>query len=71
MQIYGGGFLAFLEGDLEVPASSIYEKELEQENELGGYLGLLVDLGSGAAANLEYQFMSDGWLLAVGIGVAF
>ncbi|UCF17058.1 MAG: hypothetical protein JSW59_06265, partial [Phycisphaerales bacterium] len=44
MCIYGGPFLHFAEGDLEVKASR-YEYELEQKLQLGAYIGTLVSLG--------------------------
>ena len=68
--LYGGPFLHFLEGDIDVITSGVstrYEHELEQESEFGGFVGCLVELDPQIAANVEGQIMSDAWLLAAGV----
>jgi len=68
--LYGGPFLHFLEGDVDVSNNSPptwYEHELEQESEFGGFVGCLVEVDPHIVANVEGQIMSDAWLLAVGV----
>jgi len=72
--LYGGPFLHFLEGDLDVETGSYesrYEYELEQESEFGGFVGCLVEIDPHIVANVEGQIMSDAWLLAVGVNWLF
>ena len=72
--LYGGPFLHFLEGDLDVTTSgprTRYEYELEQESEFGGFVGCMLELDPHIVANVEGQIMSDAWLLAVGVNWLF
>ncbi|TKJ35808.1 MAG: hypothetical protein CEE38_14485 [Planctomycetes bacterium B3_Pla] len=83
-RFYGGPMLVWLEGDgdLDViggPLPGRFPFELEKELEVGGYVGLSVDLfdGSGedqAAScdlNVEYQFGKDWDLLGLGVSLKF
>ena len=68
--LYGGPFLHFLEGDVDVITSGLrtrYEHELEQESEFGGFVGCLVEVDPHIVVNVEGQLMSDAWLLAAGV----
>ena len=66
--IYGGPFLHFVEGDLKYQGSQ-YEYELEQLFELGGYIGLMYDLGNRASLSLEFLATGETW--GAGIGAMF
>ena len=63
--LYGGPFLHFAEGDVEVQGSQ-NEYELEQRVELGGYIGALMSLGANASLSLEFLITGEAW--GVGIG---
>jgi len=68
--IYGGPFLHFLEGDLDVITAggdTRYEHELEQESEFGGFGGCVVEIDEHLVALVEGQIMSDAWLVALGV----
>jgi hypothetical protein len=68
--LYGGPFLHFLEGDVDVITGGVdtrYEHELEQESEFGGFVGCLVELDPQIAALVEGQYTNDAWLLVAGI----
>jgi hypothetical protein len=70
--LYGGPFLHFLEGDLDLETapsspSTRYEYEIEQESEFGGFVGCLVELDPHIAANVEGQYTNDAWLLVAGV----
>ena len=65
--VYGGPFLMFLEGDAR--AFSAVKVEVEQEFELGGFIGTVINLGGNAGLNLEFLFMSESW--GAGVGVMF
>ena len=65
--LYGGPFLMFLEGNAR--AFSSVKLELEQEFELGGFIGTVINLGGNAGLNLEFLIMSESW--GAGIGATF
>jgi hypothetical protein len=65
---YGGPFLHFAEGDLEIQSSQ-EEGELEQRCELGVFIGMLLNLGSGASLSFEFFFTGEAW--GAGIGAMF
>jgi len=69
--LYGGPFLHFAEADLRHKSlgGSTYEVELEQAWELGGYIGALMNLGSGASLSLEFLITGEAW--GFGIGAMF
>lgn len=62
--VYGGPFLHFLEGDVKVQRSKEYE--IEQRLELGGYIGALVNMGSGASLSAELLFTGEAWAFGIG-----
>ena len=66
--VYGGPFLHFVEGDLEIQGSQ-YEYELEQRLELGGFIGALINLGGSASLSLEFLITGEAW--GAGIGAMF
>lgn len=66
--VYGGPFLHFLEGDMEVQNSQD-EYELEQRLELGGFIGALLNLGGSASVSIEFLITGEAW--GAGIGAMF
>jgi len=69
--VYGGPFLHFVEGDLEVrDGSDRDEYELEQKLELGAYIGTLISLGDpNTSLMAEFLYTGEGW--GFGIGAMF
>lgn len=68
--LYGGPFLAFLEGDVRGKiGGATFEGEIEQAWELGGYIGALINLGSGAGLSVEFLITGEAW--GFGIGAMF
>jgi hypothetical protein len=70
--IYGGPFIHLFEGDIKVDSTSPgadAEYELEQLFELGGYIGLMLDLGNRASLSLEFLATGEAW--GAGIGAMF
>ena len=66
MTVYGGPFLHFLTGDMDLegtidglPAS--IETDLDQESILGGYIGTQVGLGQNVGLNIEFQKTSGNF----------
>jgi len=69
--VYGGPFLHFAEGDLEVrDGSDRDEYELEQKLQLGAYIGTLITLGD-PNASLMAEFLYTGNAWGFGIGAIF
>ncbi|MHC4628000.1 MAG: hypothetical protein ACYTDV_13555, partial [Planctomycetota bacterium] len=69
--LYGGPFLNFVEGDLEVRYDSAGNDrnnyELEQHLELGGYIGAQVEVGDpNILVGGEFLWTNEAW--AIGIG---
>ena len=71
--VYGGPFLHFMEGDLEVKdGSDRNEYELEQNFELGVYVGALVNLGDpNASLMAEVLYTDSGWGVGIGAMILF
>lgn len=71
--LYGGPFLHFVEGDLQIKGGGDRDEyELEQQTQLGVYVGTLVDLSDlvdNASLSAELQYTDDAW--ALGIGAMF
>lgn len=64
ISIYGGPFLHFVKGEAELRGSvndiSVQgSSDLEQESELGGFIGLSTDLAKNTNFNIEYQLTDD------------
>jgi len=58
LSIYGGPFLHFVDG--EIKSTILGEKsDIEQESEIGGYIGIGATLSEDTDINLEYQFTGD------------
>ena len=70
VSVYGGPFLHFVEADLRHKAGgSVAEVELEQLFELGGYIGVLMNLGGSAHLSAEFLITGEAW--GFGIGAMF
>ncbi len=66
VSVYGGPYINLFNGDLEIRGSQD-EYELEQRLELGGFLGILFNLGQGLSVNVEGQAGMDSWLGGIGV----
>ncbi|HUU16690.1 MAG TPA: hypothetical protein VMW72_06040 [Sedimentisphaerales bacterium] len=65
--IYGGPFLHFVDGDLEVRANGDSGSvDIEQESEFGGYVGAQFDVDESASVFIEYQMTGDASAIAGG-----
>ncbi len=66
--IYGGPFLHFVDGDLDVRANwDSGSVDIEQESEFGGYFGAMIELAESASLFGEYQMTGDASAFAGGI----
>lgn len=71
-RLYGGLFLHYLAGDLDVESEffgSAFSFDLRQESVPGAYAGARFDLRKNVVLDTEFQVTSDAW--AVGIGLAY
>lgn len=58
--IYGGPFLHFINGDLDVSVLGVTGSlDVEQESVLGGYIGLTTEIAENTDLNLEFLFTGD------------
>jgi hypothetical protein len=65
VHLYGGPFLNFVEGDLEVKTSrSNYE--LEQHLEIGAYVGAQAELTDNILVGGEFLWTGEAWSLGIG-----
>lgn len=76
--IYGGPFLHFVKGDLDINGATIdpittldllikSSQDVREESQFGGYLGVQWDAFEDASFYAEYQFTGDAW----GVGLGF
>jgi hypothetical protein len=69
--IYGGPFLHFVAGDLDIKSgSATYSFNVKQDSEFGGYVGAQCDLANwiqNASWNAELQLTGDAWAFATGV----
>ena len=63
--VYGGPFLHFVEGDLDI-RDSRNEYELEQLWELGAFIGTAINLGDDATLDAEFRLTDQAWGWNVG-----
>ena len=76
-RIYGGPFLHFLSGDIDLNGTGIYpgpttitlesSKDIEKNTEIGGFVGVQFDIEENYSLYTECQFTSDAWGLGAGI----
>jgi hypothetical protein len=64
MSLFGGPFLHFVDGDVDVPGDTL---DMEQESEIGGYVGAQFDIAENASWNIEFQFTGDAQAICTGI----
>lgn len=64
MSLFGGPFLHFVDGEGTAPGDTF---DLEQESEIGGYVGAQFDIAENASWNIEYQFTGDASAICTGI----
>ncbi|MFB0552301.1 MAG: hypothetical protein ACETWQ_03205 [Phycisphaerae bacterium] len=65
--IYGGPFLHFIEGDMDVSLLGVTGTvDVEQESEFGGYIGAQFDLAESSSLFVEYQVTGDASAIAAG-----
>jgi hypothetical protein len=75
--VYGGPFLNFVEGDLDISVSGLdstpllnrlrLSQDVREESQFGGYAGAHLNLRKNTSCYIEYQTTSDAW--GIGIGV--
>ena len=74
--VYGGPFMHFIDGDLDISGSKVPEDDLEERvkgsgdieeaSQFGGYVGASWDVREDTACYLEGQFTGDAWGIGVG-----
>jgi hypothetical protein len=66
--LYGGPFAHFITADLDLkvvaPTASF---DLEQESEIGGYIGLSAEIGDNTNLSVEYQYTDDADVIGIGL----
>lgn len=72
-RLYGGLFLHYVGGDLDVedPFFGAFSFDLEQESVPGGYVGARFDLRKNVTLDTEFQVTSDAWALGLGLAYKF
>lgn len=66
--IYGGPFLHFVDGDLDVRANGdSVSVNIKQESEFGGYIGAMIELAESSSVFCEYQMTGDASAIGAGI----
>ena len=78
--LYGGPFYYYLSGDLDlsgmetdegVPVNFKYSGDLEEDSNIGGFVGAQLTLMENYDVTTELSFTGDGWALGAGIAVPF
>ena len=68
--MYGGPFLHLLDGDINLRCNytgSRSQYDLEEDVQIGGFLGFLFDICPNVGAMIEGQITSQAYLLAAGV----
>jgi hypothetical protein len=77
IRIYGGPFLHFVDGDLDISGRTVdmgteifmeTSGEVEEESQFGGYVGAHLDVDENTSCFIELQLTGDAW--GFGIGAA-
>jgi hypothetical protein len=77
LRIYGGPFLHFVNGDLDISGSTVdsgteihtkSSSDIEEKSQFGGYVGAQLDVDQNTSCIIELQLTSDAW--GIGIGAA-
>lgn len=77
IRIYGGPFLHLFDGDGKIEAVLPFfglinaDFDIEQESEIGGYVGTQIDIAENSNVNIEFQFTGDAWAVGAGIGLRY
>jgi len=73
VSIYGGPFLHFVGGDLDIDGRSTADatnvtisQDLREESHIGGYVGAQWFVNDSTCAHVELQFTGDAWAAGVG-----
>jgi len=78
--IYGGPFLHFVNGDLDLSGSTVdmgtpisvdASGDIEEESQFGGYVGAQFDLDQDTFCFIEGQFTGDAWGIGLGASRRF
>jgi len=78
--IYGGPFLNFVDGDLDLSGQIVdpgvgidmeSSGDIEEKSQFGGYVGASLDAGEGASYFVECQLTGDAWGIGIGAGWKF
>lgn len=76
-RIYGGPFLHFVDGDLDLSGQTVdmgsqirveASGDIDEESQFGGYAGAHWDMNENTSCFIEGQLTDDAW--AIGVGVA-
>jgi hypothetical protein len=77
VRIYGGPFLHFVDGDLDISGKTAYddievlveaEGDIEEKSQFGGYVGAHLDVDENTSCFIECQLTGDAW--GIGLGAA-
>lgn len=77
VRIYGGPFLHFVDGDLDISGREVdmnaeifteAEGDIEEESQFGGYVGAHLDVDANTSCFIECQLTGDAW--GIGLGAA-
>ncbi len=77
IRIYGGPFLHFVDGDLDISGRTVYMEteilmetsgDIEEKSQFGGYVGTHLDVDENTSCFIECQLTGDAW--GIGIGAA-
>jgi opacity protein-like surface antigen len=77
LRIYGGPFLHFVKGDLDISGSTVdmgteiltkASSDIEEKSQFGGYVGAQLDVDQNTSCIVEFQVTGDAW--GIGIGAA-
>ena len=76
ISIYGGPFVHFVRGDLDITgrtedsfgivSTEISAHDIMEESQFGGYVGVNLNATDNASVYAEYQFTSDAWAFGLG-----
>lgn len=77
LRIYGGPFLHFVNGDLDISGSTVdmgteihtkTSSDIKEKSQFGGYVGAQLDVDQNTSCIIECQITADAW--GIGIGAA-
>jgi len=80
ISIYGGPFVHFIDGDLDLNFRGVYKDteillktkgDIEEESQFGGYVGTHLDMDENTSSYIECQLTNDAWSISVGAAQRF